>query len=458
MKLRFLILILILATVSGVGKPPQTQGPLSKNQVMTLINAGMEPRELARLIRDHGIDFDLTDDYLQAASKAGAPDVVIQALRAARPSPLTQKQVVQLVAGHVPSERAATLVKQRGIDFLADEEYLNTLRLAGADDALIAAVREASMAVTADLAVTTSPNAEVYLDGQLHGQAGAQGEFVLKVKPGTHALKITLAGKKDFEQGITLTERQVAHVEAGLVDLTGSIRVRTLAGASISLDGASRGSTDAGGELVLAGVAPGPHDLRVSAEGKKEFRQSVMVAGGEEIEANPTLADLGGSIRVQTLAGAEVFLDGSSWGTADASGQIAVPELAAGSHELRVAARGRQEYRQRIAVIPGQESRVEAIPEPLPVLRFQVQIQQGYMDPSRRWGYLLIGNGRIKYENANDKGHEFDALLAEVTDLRTGKVLSYPMLYFRVKGSQYKFSVNQPENVRDAIARAMAEH
>jgi hypothetical protein len=209
---------------------------------------------------------------------------------------------------------------------------------------------------------------------------------------------------------------------------------------------------------VLADVASGPHDFRVSVEGKTDFRQSVMVAAGEESGVNPTLADLGGTIHVQTLAGAEVFLDGSSRGTADASGQFTVPELSAGSHELRIVARGRQEYRQSISVIPGQESRVAAIPEPLPVLRFQVEIEQGYMDPSRRSGYLLIGNGRIKYENANDKGHEFDALLSEVTDLKTGKVLHYPMLYFRVKGSQYKFSVNQPENVMDAISRAMAEH
>ena len=130
---------------------------------MDLVKAGMETPELVKLIHEHGIDFDLTDDYLQALRKAGAQEPVIQALRAARPKPLTKEQVLQLVAGHVPSQRAATLVKQHGIDFLPDEEYLETLRLAGADDTLIAALREAGEAVTAELVVTTSPNAEVYL-------------------------------------------------------------------------------------------------------------------------------------------------------------------------------------------------------------------------------------------------------------------------------------------------------
>jgi hypothetical protein len=51
--------------------------------------------------------FELIDDYLQALRNAGAQEEVIQALRAARPKPLTREQVGKLVAGGVPSERAA---------------------------------------------------------------------------------------------------------------------------------------------------------------------------------------------------------------------------------------------------------------------------------------------------------------------------------------------------------------
>ena len=211
---------------------------------------------------------------------------------------------------------------------------------------------------------------------------------------------------------------------------------------------------------MLADVPPGPHDLRVSAEGKRDFRLILSVVGGEERGIDATLADLGGSLRVQTLAGAEVFLDDSSRGEADASGQIDVPEVAAGSHQLRVSARERQEYRQTVSVFPGQESRLEAMPKPLPQLRFPVQIEQGFMDASRRAGYLNIAHGRIKYQNENDSAHEVDALLSEVTGLRVGKCIGCsPMIYFRVSGSQYKFYVgDQPEKVKDAIERAMREH
>jgi formylglycine-generating enzyme required for sulfatase activity len=226
MKLRFLILIMSLAVIAGPGVPQQTQGPLSKNQVMALVKAGMETPELVKLIHEHGIDFDLSDDYLQALRQVEAQDPVIQALRAARPKPLTQEQVLELVAGHVPSQRAATLVKQHGIDFLPDEEYLKTLRLAGAEDTLIAALREASAAATAQLVVETSPNAEVYLDSELQGHADAQGELTMKAKLGAHTLKVTLAGKKDFEQSVTLASVQATRVEAQLAELlvAGTVR------------------------------------------------------------------------------------------------------------------------------------------------------------------------------------------------------------------------------------------
>jgi formylglycine-generating enzyme required for sulfatase activity len=316
MRLRFLILLVFLAVVgpsaftpsvggtrrvaltsvvaaaARLAGPQQALEPLSKGQLMNLVKAEMPTPQLVKLIHEHGIDFDLSDDYLQALRSVGAQDPVIQALRAARPKPLTEEQVMKLVAGGVPPERAATLVKQHGIDFVADEEYLKTLRLAGADDTLIAAVREAGKAVTAELLVVTSPDAEVYLDGTLQGRADAQGQLALKAKPGAHALKVSLKGKKDFEQGVTLAARQATKTEAGLEDLPGSIRVQTSAGAEVSLDNSSRGSAEGSGQLVIPNVSPGSHELRVSARGKRDFRQSVTVSAGQESRIDAVLADV----------------------------------------------------------------------------------------------------------------------------------------------------------------------
>jgi formylglycine-generating enzyme required for sulfatase activity len=291
MKLCFLMLMMFLAVMAQPVTPQRAEKPLAKAQLMDLVKAGMETPELVKLIREHGIDFDLTDDYLQALRNAGAQEPVIQALRAARPKPLTQEQVLQLLAGHVPSERAAALVKQHGVDFQVDDQYLDTLRLAGADDTLIAALREASAAATAQVVVETSPNAEVYLDSELQGRANAQGELALRAKLGAHTLKVSLAGKKDYQQSLTLVGGQAAKIEAQLADVPGSIKLRTLAGASILLDGVSKGMTDANGELVLGDVSPGPHELRVSAPEKREYLQRVTVTPGQETRVEATLQD-----------------------------------------------------------------------------------------------------------------------------------------------------------------------
>jgi formylglycine-generating enzyme required for sulfatase activity len=291
MKLCFLILIIFLAIAALPAGPQQAQKPLSKEQIMGLVKAEMDNTQLAKAVSERGIDFEPTDDYVEALRKAGAQEVLIHALHAARPQPLTKDQVLQLVAGGVPSQRAAALVEQRGIDFLADDQYLDMLHVAGADDTLIAAVREAGTAVRGSLVIETSPDAEVYLDGELQGRADARGQLAVKPKLGAHALKVILKGKKVFEQSVTLAGLEAVQIEARLADAPGSIRVRTLAGAQVTLDNESRGSADANGELVLSNLSPGVHELRISAPLKKDYRQSVRVLAGEENRLEATLED-----------------------------------------------------------------------------------------------------------------------------------------------------------------------
>jgi hypothetical protein len=363
MKIKFLLIGIIFLTVLGqLAAFPQAKKPLGKGQVMELVKAGMEGDELAKKIGELGIDFEPTDDYFQALRQAGAEDAVIRALRAARPKPLTREQVLQLVAGHLPSQRAVMLVKQRGIDFLIDDDYLQTLRVAGADDEVIAALREASADAMAELVVTTSPNAEVYLDGDLQGRAGAQGELTVhKVKPGAHALKVSLPGKKDFEQNITVAGGVVNKLAAALNDLPGRIAVSAPAGAEVFLDGVSRGKTDSSGKLVLADVPPGSHQVRVTAQGKKDYEREVKVSAGEERAVGARLLDLPGSLRIRTNPGALVFLDNGGVGAADANGELVKTDLSPGRYTLRIAAKDKQETQRKVTIVAGEETKVEAM-------------------------------------------------------------------------------------------------
>jgi len=274
MKPRVLILIIFLAFVAPATCPQEAIPPLTKDQIMDLVKFRMDTTDLANRIKEHGIDFEPTNDYLEALRQAGAQEPVIQAIREAKP--LTREQVGKLVAGGVPSQRDAVLVRHRGIDFLADEEYLRTLRVAGAEDTLIAALRQASAAATTVLLVATSPRAEAYLDGVLQGRADAQGELAVKTRLGTHTLKVSLRGMKDFEQSITLASRQPTRIEARLEAMAAELVVVTSPGAEVYLDGEPRGKAGAQGELATE-TGLGTHRLKVSLEGRKDFEQNVML-------------------------------------------------------------------------------------------------------------------------------------------------------------------------------------
>jgi hypothetical protein len=144
----------------------------------------------------------------------------------AQQKPMTQDQVQALVRDGFGDESGAKLIEQRGIDFAPAEEFLQKLKSAGASETFLGALRAAkppeppSAPATAELIVETSPNAEVFLDGVSQGHAHGEGGLNTRAKPGTHTLKVSLKGKKDFEQNITLAPLQVTRIEARLKDLT----------------------------------------------------------------------------------------------------------------------------------------------------------------------------------------------------------------------------------------------
>src|SRR5208282_2584798 len=139
-----------------------------------------------------------------------------------------------------------------------------------------------------------------------------------------------------LEHRVTLASAQAAKVEAKPDDTTGSIRVRTLVGASISLDGAAGESVGLNGELLMNFVSPGAHQLRISMPGKKEILQILTVEAGKETRVEAKLVDAPGSIRVRTLAGASISLDGADRGSADESGKLVLGDVPPGAHQLQL--------------------------------------------------------------------------------------------------------------------------
>jgi len=402
MKSRYLILIVLLSAAALVAAPQLTKKPLSKDQVMDLVKGSVPSARVAELVRQNGIDFEPTDDYLHALRGAGAEPAVIEALRAASAiQPPAQDDVakakqqikganalmdtgdidgaialyqgaIKESPGDSEAHRLLGIAFGKKKDWQADiAEQRVAILLKPDDDAakteLTAALHASTEAATADVVVESSPNAEVYLDDEFKGRTSPEGELKIEdLKPGAHTLRVSLPPKKTFEQNLDLAAGGTSKIVATLADLSGKIVVETTAGAEVFLDNASLGTADVGGTLAIRDATPGPHELRVSAANKKDFQQSLNVLAGEETRITASLADLAGRIVVQTTAGAEVFLDQASRGTAGASGTLAVPGVAGGSHDLRISANGKKDLQQSVTVTAGQEMRIDAPLEDLP--------------------------------------------------------------------------------------------
>ncbi len=244
----------------------------------------------------------------------------------------------------------------------------------------------------AQIIIQTSPGAQVYLDDALKGQTNAEGRLVISnPAPGNHVVKVSLAGKQNYEKTFTLAAGQVMKITAELADLPGTVVVQSTPGAAVFLDGSIRGTTDAKGQLSVADVVAGSHNLKVSVGGKKDFEQQITVSAGQEARINAPLVDLTGTVVVNTFQGAEIYLDDSDRGSADAQGQLPIPAVAVGPHELRVSADGKKTFREKIIVAAGQETTIEAELVDLPPTTLRVNPKDGLKYQWIPAGTFLMG-------------------------------------------------------------------
>ena len=73
--------------------------------------------------------------------------------------PFTQEQVSNMVRDGFGDESGAKLIEQRGIDFAPSEDFMRTLKAAGASEAFLAALRSANPPEAASAAGNEKPPA-----------------------------------------------------------------------------------------------------------------------------------------------------------------------------------------------------------------------------------------------------------------------------------------------------------
>jgi len=162
------------------------------------------------------------------------------------------------------------------------------------------------------LTVETVPNgAELYVDGQLQGQT----PMVLELAPGTHRLRMTLAGYRDWEEHLDLkqAEERPMRVELKAITKLGEVKLESMPdGAQIYVDRALKGKTPATLQLP-----PGRYRLRMALAGYQDWDKQLEVKESTEHPIKITLKPVApvALLRVvSTPAGAKIHVDGTPRG------------------------------------------------------------------------------------------------------------------------------------------------
>lgn len=129
----------------------------------------------------------------------------------------------------------------------------------------------------------------------------------------------------------------------------------------VELDGQARGIVGKDGNLAVGAIAPGLHQMRVSADGYELWTGSVEVkAPATSFQVPQRKKPLTGKLAILVnQPGAEVFIDERLSVKSIAGQQITVDGLHPGVHQLRAAKSGFKEWRNTVKVTAGEVLNVD---------------------------------------------------------------------------------------------------
>lgn len=139
-------------------------------------------------------------------------------------------------------------------------------------------------------------------------------------------------------------------------------------GAQVFVDNDLVARTSAGGWAKIATLLPGPHSLRVSADGYSDLVREIDLKAGETLTIKAVLgraAAMPASIHIDSKpAGATVYLDGKPVGTTGSEGSLRLSDRAPGKHRLRLSVQGFTDFEQSLDLTAGKTTTVTAVLEP----------------------------------------------------------------------------------------------
>ncbi|HEY9765758.1 MAG TPA: PEGA domain-containing protein, partial [Chroococcales cyanobacterium] len=200
------------------------------------------------------------------------------------------------------------------------------------------------------LVVDVDVPAQVFVDGKPSGK----GSQIIPLPLGSHLLTVVYEGYSAYDAPVTIREDASVVATVHLSRQASEARFESnLTGVKVSIDGHERGNTP----LVLADLTLGKHQVLFSKLGCRNVEKSFEIGPSRPQLLLAELSPLPGKLVVTAdVPDATVELDGHPVGKAP----LLVPEVAIGSHRLRVSAVGYTALEQEIAMASDQTLPVRA--------------------------------------------------------------------------------------------------
>ncbi len=133
-----------------------------------------------------------------------------------KPKPLAKHEVIYLLA-NFPSAQVAEIVREEGIDFELTPETEKDLRAAGASDSLLEVIRQLGPKGPVLVIESNPGNAQVFVDDELIAGTSAEGRLrISTLTPGGHRVRISKEGYQDYGRALDLALGRTETVRATL--------------------------------------------------------------------------------------------------------------------------------------------------------------------------------------------------------------------------------------------------
>jgi hypothetical protein len=203
--------------------------------------------------------------------------------------------------------------------------------------------------------VSSTPGAEVFLDGEDKGPANAT---IQNVVVGQHIVELRAQGFAPQSQEVSVAagEQRLARMDlqpAVVAPTTARLRVVTaVPEAQIYLDGALAGPAP----LDRSDLAPGKHIIVVRARGYSEWKKEVDLDPNTPTTLAAELSSTGAITVLANVDGAQVILDGRAVGKTP----LQLDSVPSGEHVVEVKHSGYADAKKSFTVMAGEHQKIEA--------------------------------------------------------------------------------------------------